>query len=75
MKILLFGNIAEKIGSSQIFLENIENTQHLKEKLYEKYPFLKDMIFSIIIDRKTLQEDTPLLPHQEIALLPPFSGG
>jgi len=75
MKILLFGKIAEQIGSNHIFLENIHSTEKLKEKLVEHYPFLQQTSFSIAIDRKIIHTDITLLDAQEIALLPPFSGG
>ncbi|TAF65732.1 MAG: MoaD/ThiS family protein [Cytophagales bacterium] len=74
-KIIAFGIIAEKIGKTEFYLENIATTQALKEKLYNQYPFLQTLTFSIAIDHEILQEELTLEENQEIALLPPFSGG
>ena len=47
----------------------------LKQQLLAQFPELKGMTFRMALDRKLLQVDTDISQGQEIALLPPFSGG
>jgi len=47
----------------------------LKQQLVAQFPELKHMTFRMALDRKILQAETDISQGQEIALLPPFSGG
>jgi sulfur-carrier protein len=70
-----FGMVAEVIGSSQIQLSGIASVQELQASLFAEFPGLKQLKFSIAIN-KQLAEGNQLIPDgSEIALLPPFSGG
>jgi len=71
-----FGMVAEKIGSSELMLENMpEDTHQLLSVLIARFPQLKEVKFAIAVDRKIVHSNTNIAPGQEIALLPPFSGG
>lgn len=70
-----FGMIAEKIGSGQIQLTGISTVEELLDSLFEKFPDLKNMKFSIAINKQLVSENAPIPADSEIALLPPFSGG
>lgn len=70
-----FGMIAEKIGSGQIQLTGISTVEKLRDSLFEKFPDLKNMKFSIAINKQLVSGNAPIPADSEIALLPPFSGG
>ncbi len=70
-----FGMIAEKIGSGQIQLTGISTVEELRDSLFEKFPDLKNMKFSIAINKQLVSGNAPIPADSEIALLPPFSGG
>lgn len=70
-----FGMIAEKIGSGQIQLTGISTVEELLDSLFEKFPDLKNMKFSIAINKQLVSGNAPIPADSEIALLPPFSGG
>ena len=70
-----FGMVAEKIGTDSLVMENPGSSEALKQKLFERFPDLKPLKFSVALDRKMLQMDTEISSGAEIALLPPFSGG
>lgn len=70
-----FGMVAEKIGSGQIQLTGISTVEELRESLFEKFPDLKNMKFSIAINKQLVSVNAPIPADSEIALLPPFSGG
>jgi molybdopterin converting factor small subunit len=73
--ILTFGMVASATGTSAIKAPACEHTHALKEWLFNTYPSLKTMKFSIAVDKKVVHNNTPLTAHSEVALLPPYSGG
>lgn len=75
VSIRAFGMIAEKIGSGQIQLTGISSVDELRDSLFEKFPDLKNMKFSIAINKQLASGNAPIPADSEIALLPPFSGG
>jgi len=70
-----FGMIAEKIGSGQIQLSGISTIEELRKSLFDQFPDLKNMKFSIAINKQLVSGNAPIPDDSEIALLPPFSGG
>ncbi len=75
LKIKYFGVLAEITGFTEEFLEFSGGTvAELLTTLYEGYPNLKDKEFQVAQDFKIVALDSKLTAN-EIALLPPFSGG
>jgi molybdopterin converting factor small subunit len=74
LKICIFGQLTEITGPD-LELSGIEDTDRLKQYLYEHYPDLQHKNFAIAVDKKVFLSNTLLHDHAEIALLPPFSGG
>jgi sulfur-carrier protein len=75
MKILFFASIAELAGQSEITLQGIRNTDELKQQLFQNYPRISGMSFSVAVNKSIVQGNVPLNDTDEVALLPPFSGG
>ena len=80
MKITLkyFGVIAEIMGS-EIEVLNIKSQSmtimDLKELIVEKNNLLKDQHYKFAVNQTMIDENIALKENDEIALLPPFSGG
>ena len=70
-----FGMLAEKLNQQEVSLPYRSNTEELKESLFQLYPQLKEYNFSLAVDKKIVNEALQLNGREEIALLPPFSGG
>ena len=70
-----FGMISELVGSDSFEMENPGSSAALKQRLFELYPALQTMKFTIAMDKKIISVDTDISQGKEIALLPPFSGG
>jgi sulfur-carrier protein len=70
-----FGMVAEKMGKVSLELENPGTTEALKNLLFDQFPELKSMKFSLAVNKKMVQGDSELEAGVEVALLPPFSGG
>lgn len=67
--------IAEKINTSEFFVESANDSEELLRMLYLKYPQLSEMKFTISINRKIIHDNQLLGEADEIGILPPFSGG
>lgn len=70
-----FGMVAEKIGKESLSLENPGTTEALKNLLFQNYPELRSLKFTLAVNKKLTPGDIELEEAMEIALLPPFSGG
>jgi sulfur-carrier protein len=75
MKIQVFGRLTDIIGSNECKPEGVENTDQLKKKLLWQYPGLTDINFAIAVNDHIIRENHPLQADDEVALLPPYSGG
>ena len=76
LQIKSFGMIADVVGSTYI-LENFDggDAELLKSILCEKFPRLSQLTFSIAVNQVISSDNTSISQNDEIALLPPFSGG
>lgn len=73
--IKIFGVLAEKLPSSNFEFPYYPSTDELLSRLREEYPSLESFNFSIAVNKQLVQENILLKGQEEIALLPPFSGG
>jgi molybdopterin converting factor small subunit len=75
IKIRAFGQLAEIAGKSEWEMSNVESTEELKLTLAEQFPEFSSLKYSVGVNHKVVQEDTRLHDTDQVALLPPFSGG
>lgn len=75
LQVRYFGQIADIVGKDSEEIEMKENSERLILHLIEKYPLLKKYKFQLSLNRKMINKIEPLQLNDEIALLPPFSGG
>lgn len=73
--ILFFGQLEEITGTSSIKLTDISDTDDLKNRLQQQFPALEKTTFSIAVNKQIIHQNTGLKSEDEVALLPPFSGG
>ncbi|WP_181306346.1 molybdopterin converting factor subunit 1 [Rufibacter sp. XAAS-G3-1] len=79
MEILLFGITREIVGGSTLTVEPeqpLETVGQLKNWLADRYPAIKKLSsLAIAVDSEYADDAHPLAPGQEVALIPPVSGG
>ncbi|TDQ19437.1 molybdopterin synthase sulfur carrier subunit [Algoriphagus boseongensis] len=75
IQIKAFGMIAEKIGSSDLSLDNPGTLKELRAQLESQFPDLVGVKFSFALNKKMQLADSEIPAGAEVALLPPFSGG
>lgn len=73
--VLFFGELENIVGVKKIIFSDIENSALLIEKIAETYPQLKNKSYLIAVNHKVVNGTQEFNEGDEIALLPPFSGG
>lgn len=71
----MFGVVAEKTGTGNLTISFVDQTDQLRALLLEKYHQLEGVGFVFAVNRQIVHQNTWLGQNDEIALLPPFSGG
>lgn len=71
----VFGMLGEKLPSPEFEFPYHKDSEELLKALKEEYPQLDRLNFSLAVDKQVIREKTGLNGNEEIALLPPFSGG
>ena len=79
MKIKLFGITRDIIGENQLTVdkgEGITTVGELKSWLFNRYPEMDKLkTLAIAVDHVYAEDQDLLNPGQEVALIPPVSGG
>jgi molybdopterin synthase sulfur carrier subunit len=75
IELLCFGQLAEALGWTQRQVPCPVDTDTLRTQLLESFPQLSTMRFTIAINRHIVHTNTGLEPGNQVALMPPFSGG
>lgn len=74
VKVLLFGRLKEICGQSVIEM-NANDTDELRQQLWSDYPGLASQTMAMAVNRRLVAANEPLKPGDEVALMPPYSGG
>ncbi|MGB9169859.1 MAG: MoaD/ThiS family protein [Nitrososphaeraceae archaeon] len=80
LRIKLFGILREKLKSNSLIIPIKDNPISLKElrkNLEELYPSLcmNEINFVFAVNKVIQNENVEVTPHDEIAVIPPISGG
>ena len=74
VKIQLFGQIKQITGLSELTTDAADTDELMKE-IAARFPLLENLTCLIAVDRNIVQANTAIEAGQELALLPPYSGG
>ena len=74
VNVLLFGRLAEICGQHNYEFE-LTDTDSVCEKLKADFPELKLLSFAIAVNQILITKNTALQYGDEVALMPPYSGG
>lgn len=72
---MAFGQIEEITGTDRFTLSDVQDTEALKSKLLDLYPEMNTIPYSISVNKNIINGNRKLEDGDEVALLPPFSGG
>jgi molybdopterin converting factor small subunit len=74
VNIQLFGQLKQMTGVSELTMEAADTDGLIKEML-SRFPMLENLNYVIAVDRNIVQSNTVIKAGQELAMLPPYSGG
>jgi sulfur-carrier protein len=74
VKIQLFGQLKQITGVSELTMD-AGDTDGLIKEIAARFPLLENLTYLIAVDRNIVQTNTAIKAGQELALLPPYSGG
>jgi sulfur-carrier protein len=74
VKIQLFGQLKQIAGAAELTTD-AANTDELAREMIIRFPVLENLPYLIAVDRNVIQGNTSIKAGQELALLPPYSGG
>lgn len=78
-KLLLFASLRERVGSDTFAVESAEmlTVGQLLEAFYDAHPQLAKLrhVTRLAVNAEFAEEDVPVPPSAELALIPPVSGG
>jgi len=72
--IIPFGRFTDFMDNPTV-LQEVSDTDALKEKLLCQHPELKDATFLLAVNRQVIKENKILHENDEVAIMPPFAGG
>jgi molybdopterin synthase sulfur carrier subunit len=76
IKVLFFGVCTEITGSDVLYIETSNSIEDLKNILHHQFPELQRHTHRIAVNHQLIEiESGELKPGDEVAFLPPFSGG
>lgn len=75
IRVLLFGQLAEASGVSELEMEGYADTISLISALQERFPTLQQSKYMVAVNQQMVPENTKLSENATVALMPPFSGG
>lgn len=76
MKVLAFGIVKDIFGATAIAVESVVDTAQLKALLEERYPRLKELVsYAIAVNDEYAQDNMVINSDDEVAIIPPVSGG
>jgi molybdopterin converting factor small subunit len=74
VKIQLFGQLKQITGVPELTTD-AGDTDGLVKEMAARFPVLENLNYLIAVDRTIVQANTLIRAGQELALLPPYSGG
>jgi len=75
IRLLAFGQMAEIVTSASVAIDIDGNTNDLKKALTTNFPDIANIPYAIAVNNTLVTTPIILTEHDEVALLPPFSGG
>ena len=75
IKVLFFGVLGDRAGSSEKVYEGIPDTDTLEKTVAEEIEGLEEYSYVLSLNRMVIKENTVLNDGDEVAFLPPFAGG
>lgn len=75
VNVTFYGVLAELAQKPSISLHGVSNTDELKQQLLQQYPDMAKHNFIVAVNNQLINKNTSITNGDQIAVMPPFSGG
>ena len=75
IQVKLFGMLANAAKKNEILIQDVNDTNSLRQKMFSEFPKLKNYSFIIAVHNQIANGNQKLQAGDVVALLPPFAGG
>ncbi|GAB3066129.1 MoaD/ThiS family protein [Salinicoccus sesuvii] len=77
MEVMLFAGLKEMAGQGRILIDTPASLTagDLKKRIYAQYPSLDGEVFQVACNEAFVKDEHNINEHDEVALIPPVSGG
>lgn len=77
LAIRLFAAAAERVGASSVEIPVVPTVANLRRQLTDTWPLLVDLLprCAVAVNHEYAMDDQPLRLGDEVAIIPPVSGG
>jgi len=75
VKILVFGKLADITGGKELEVGEVKDVTALRRLLENDFKEMNGLKYIVAVNKKVVTEGFPISAGDEVALLPPFSGG
>jgi molybdopterin synthase sulfur carrier subunit len=74
-RVTFYGILQERIATELFLNVTLKNVSEMRSYLEENYTILRNIPYLVAINRTISSPDSTITQRDEIAILPPFSGG
>ena len=75
INLLFFGVLTDVVGQNKIELEEMQDLQSVKQYVMKEFPKVMEYSHIISVNREIIGDNKDLQDGDEVAFLPPFTGG
>ncbi len=75
INVLFFGVLTEVTGTHRKHYRGIRSFSDLKYRIRDDFPGIENYNFRIAVNNRIVNEDPVLNDNDEVAYMPPFTGG
>ncbi len=75
LKLLFFGVLTDATGTSELAHDLVTDTEALKQAVSAKFPEVATYTYNLAVNQEITHEAKALNDGDEIAFMPPYSGG
>lgn len=75
LKLLFFGVLTDATNTNELSVDTVADTNALKQAVAAQFPGVAEYHYNLAVNQEIMHDNVPLNDGDEIAFMPPYSGG